>query len=210
MTTDVVSRLAAANPVPAGPRPDPRPFRLRRVAVALAVLAVIGVPTAAFAGDIGNLLGFTNQGTSLPTSSTPMAQLTGLAQAMQSMNVPSTMHLLGTLDGISFYAARKADGNFCFAISSDHGKGFGCTLDDDFPSAARPVLLFPTPVGAQIAGFAVDGVASVALLDASGAPVARATVGDNIFVGDVRPDGAVTIEALDANGNVIATRPLPG
>jgi hypothetical protein len=70
--------------------------------------------------------------------------------------------------------------------------------------------LFPTPVGARIVGFAVDGVASVALLDASGATVASAPVSDNIFVGDVRPAGAVAIEALDASGKPIATRPLPG
>ena len=166
-------------------------------------------PAVAFADGIGNLLGFSNQGTAVPVSSTPIGQRPGLIQVIRSMGVPSTMQLLGTRDGVSFYAARKPDGNVCFGISTDDGgKGLGCTSTAASPSS-RPVLLFPTPVGARIVGFAVDGVASVVLLDASGAPVASAPVSDNIFVGDVRPDGAVSIEALDESGNPIATRPLP-
>jgi hypothetical protein len=179
--------------------------------IALAAVGVVAVPAVAFAGGIGDLLGFSNQGTAVPVSSTPIGQSPGLMQVVQSMDVPSTMQLLGTRDGVSFYAARKPDGNLCFGISNDTGgKGLGCTIDGGFPSASRPVLLFPTPVGARIIGFAVDGVASVALLDASGSTVASAPVSDNIFVGDVRPDSAVSIEALDASGKSIAARPLPG
>jgi len=212
MRNDPIARLAAANPAPldvpvraAAPRPR------RRLLIALAAAVAVAVPTVAFADDIGNLLGFSNQGTAVQVSSTPIGQSPGLIQVIQSMDVPSTMQLLGTRDGVSFYAARKPDGNVCFGISTDGGgKGLGCTIDGGFPSASRPVLLFPTPVGARIVGFAVNGVASVALLDASGATVASAPVSDNIFVGDVRPDGAVAIEALDASGKPIVTRPLPG
>ena len=213
MTTDLVARLAAANPVPGTASVhQPRRLRPRRAIVALAVATAVAVPAVTFASDIGNLLGFSNQGTPVQVSSTPIGQAPGLMQVVQSMDVPSTMRLLGTRDGFSFYAARKPDGNFCFGItsSSTGGKGLGCTIDGGFPSATRPVLLFPTPVGAQIVGFAIDGDASVALLDATGATVATASVSDNVFVGDMRPDGAVSIEALDANGNTIATRPLPG
>ncbi|HUJ91780.1 MAG TPA: hypothetical protein VLW05_03705 [Gaiellaceae bacterium] len=213
MTNDPVARLAAANPVPLdvlvrAPAARPR----RRVPIALVAAAcAVAIPAVAFADDIGGLLGFSNQGTAVQVSSTPIGQSPELMQVIQSMDVPSTMHLLGTRDGFSFYAARKPDGNVCFGISNDAGeKGLGCTIDGGFPSASRPVLLFPTPVGAPIVGFAIDGVASVELLDASGATVASAPVSDNIFVGDVRPDGAVAIEALDGSGAPLATRPLPG
>lgn len=211
MTVDLIARLAAANPVPAeaGPLVQRRPFRPHRAAVALAVLAAAAIPMAAFADDIGNLLGFSNQGTPVAASSVPLGQDSGLEQAMQQLGVPSTLQLLGTRDGFSFYAAQKADGQFCFAVASDGGKGVGCMLSG-FPSADRPVLVFPTGPGGRLIGFAVDGVASVVILDASGATVATATVTDNLFVGGVRPANGSSLEALDADGNVISTRALPG
>ena len=75
--------------------------------------------------------------------------------------------------------------------------------------------LFGTTIGELNAsdltvGQALAHVASVAILDASGATIASATVTDNLFVGGARPAGGATVEALDADGSVISTRPLPG
>jgi hypothetical protein len=208
MTNDtLIARLAAANPVPTGvPVHEPAPLRLRRrhLVLALAAAAAVLIPAAAF----GDLPGLSNQGSPVATSSTPFSQDSGLNEAMQELGFPSTLQLLGTRDGISFYAARRADGHFCFAVQTGGGRGVGCDLNDDsFPSATRPVLLWPAP--RLFAGFAADGVATVALLDASGATLATAPVSDNLFVGADRPAGAVAVEALDAQGNAIATRQLP-
>ena len=60
------------------------------------------------------------------------------------------------------------------------------------------------PVGGRFAGFAADGVASVALVDASGARLATAEVSQNLFVAGAMPTGPVTVMALDPNGDVIA------
>jgi hypothetical protein len=62
-------------------------------------------------------------------------------------------------------------------------------------------------VGGRFAGFAADGVASVAVVDASGATIATAAVRDNLFVGGSAkpPTGEIMVESLDANGNVLST-----
>src|SRR5205807_2306624 len=75
------------------------------------------VPAAAFAGRLGDLLGISNEGTAVSTSQVLPGQ-DKLDQALADMRVGSTMQLLGTLNGVSFYAARNADGQFCLAI--DH------------------------------------------------------------------------------------------
>jgi hypothetical protein len=64
--------------------------------------------------------------------------------------------------------------------------------------------VFVFPVGHRFAGFAADGVASVALVDASGRTLASANVSQNLFVGGAMPAGPVTIVALDAQGDVLA------
>ena len=63
---------------------------------------------------------------------------------LADMNVGSTMQLLGTLNGVRFYAVRNADGHFCLAIDrvdAQYEKGFGCDLNaDGFPSARVQAL----------------------------------------------------------------------
>jgi hypothetical protein len=206
---DLLARLAAANPVPSDtPLRLPAPLPLRRLAVALAAAAAVTIPTVAFADDIGALLGLSNQGTPVATSSLDLSKATGLDEAMQELGFPSTLQLLGTRDGVSFYAARRADGHDCFAIESDSGKGVSCDITGTFPSAARPVFAFPPLL--RFAGFAADGVATVAGVDGSGRTVVSAPVADNLFAAEGATDGVVVLEALDAHGNVIWTWRLPG
>jgi hypothetical protein len=214
MSNDVIARLAAANPVPGdAPLPVPEPLRVpKRAAFALAVVALLAVPAVAFAGKLGDLLGISNAGTSVSTSSVLPGQV-NLDQAMQELNVGGTMQFLGTVNGASFYATRNADGNFCVAIdhtADQYEKGFGCDLNaDNFPSADRQVLAFPP--GQWLQGVAADGVATVELLDADGNVIASVPVTNNLFAEDgVDAQGrAATIVTLDANGNVTSSRPLP-
>jgi hypothetical protein len=208
---DVVRRAGAAQPVSVTSRrwrQKSRPLRPvgRRALLALALAAAVAVPAVAFADDIGRLLGLSNQGTPVATNS--LSRDTSLEQAMQEFGFPTTLHLLGTRDGITFYAAQKPDGTYCFAVTETSTPAGGqrppsdVGCDGAFPSAGAPVSVFP--VGGRFAGFAADGVASVALVDDSGATLATANVKDNLFVGGTMPTGPIIVEALDAGGRVLS------
>ena len=169
MTHDsLIIRLTAANPSPLAVSTGPdvaRPTWTRRRLRVAAVLAVaaVAVPAVAFADSIGGLLGISNQGTTVAASDTPFSSYPQLNAAMQQLGL-TTMQLLGTEQGISFYAARNPDGHFCFAVASPAATGIGCRLDNEFPSAQDPLIdIFSTPK--QIAGFAADDVADVVLLE---------------------------------------------
>jgi hypothetical protein len=212
MKNDLIARLAAANPLPTGtavrePAPLVAPTRL---VLALLVLAAVALPAVAVAGKLGDLLGLSNQGTPVATTSIDLSKDTGLDEAMQQLGFPSTLRLLGVESGVSFYAARRADGDYCFAIESPAAKGVGCDLNGTFPSAERPVMVFPPLV--QFAGYAADGVATVSGIDGSGATVVSAPVHRNLFASTTAGPfrAVVAVEALDAQGNVLATEQLPG
>jgi hypothetical protein len=213
MNNDVIMRLAAANPLPTdAPLQHPKPLAVpnRRTVLALALVAAVALPAAAFAGKLGDLLGLSNQGTTVATNSLELSKDTGLDEAMQQLAFPSAMHLLGTRNGVSFYAARRADGDYCFAIESKVARGVGCDLNGTFPSAAQPVMVFPPLL--QFAGYAADGVASVAGIDAAGYTVISEPVSQNLFASTTRGPfpAVVAIEALDSHGAVLATEHLPG
>ena len=213
MNNDVIVRLAAANPLPtaAPPRhPEPLVVPTRRIVLALALIAAVALPAAAFAGKLGDLLGLSNQGTPVATNSLDLSKDTGLDEAMQQLGFPSAMHLLGKKNGVSFYAARRADGDYCFAIESTVAKGVGCDLNGTFPSPARPVMVFPPLI--QFAGYTADGVATVAGIDASGNTIISAPVIQNLFASTTAGPfpSVVAIQALDAHGDVLATEHLPG
>jgi hypothetical protein len=213
MSTDVIARLAAANPVPTGaPMHEPARVPARRVVLVAMLAAAVAVPAVAFAGRLADVLGISNGGTTVSTSDVLPGQ-TGLDQAMQELKVGGTMQSLGTLDGVAFYATRNADGNFCLAINhvnEQYHKGFGCDLNsDNFPSADVKVLVFP-PAG-MLEGVAADGVATVQALDADGNVLASTPVVNNLFVsGATLPDGATAyVQTLDANGAVLSKQALP-
>jgi hypothetical protein len=213
MNNDVIARLAAANPLPtaAPPRPpEPLVVPTRRIVLALALMTAVALPAAAFAGKLGDLLGLSNQGTPVATNSLDLSKDTGLNEAMQQLAFPSAMHLLGKKNGVSFYAARRADGDYCFAIESTVARGVGCDLEGTFPSPARPVMVFPPLI--QFAGYAADGVATVAGIDASGNTVISAPVSRNLFASTTPGPfpSVVAIEALDPHGEVLAPEHLPG
>jgi hypothetical protein len=216
MSNDVIARLAAANPIPNDrPLHVPGPIRVqpRRAVLALALVAAVAVPATAFAGKLGDLLGISNGGTPVSSSSVFPGE-SNLDQAMQELKVGGTMQSLGTLNGVAFYATRNADGNFCIAIQrvdGQFGKGFGCDLNaDNFPSADVKAITFPPAI--MLDGVAADGVATVEALDADGNVLASTPVQDNLFASPtpLQAGTAAAIRTLDANGNVLSTQPLPG
>jgi len=204
MTSDVMARLAAANPVPA----PTRAWRPRRRYALVLAAAVVLVP-AAYAAE--RVLGIGNEGTAVPTSSVLPGQ-SQLDQALQELQVGDTMQELGTVNGVRIYAARNAGGHICLAIdhvAETYEKGVFCDLNDPgFPSAGQLVLTFP----GQLQGIAADGVAGVAFVDADGNVLDSTPVTNNLFASGTRigMGVAVYVEALDANGTVLAKQKLAG
>ncbi len=217
MKNNVIARLAAANPVPRDAPlhlPEPSRIRPRRVVIAVALAAAVAVPATAFAGKLGDLLGISNSGTPV-TSSSVLPGETKFEAAMKELKISGTMQSLGRLNGVAFYAARNAEGHFCFGMTArvdEHVRkgGFGCDLyADDFPSAKVQALTFPDVTRLQ--GVAADGVATVQALDENGNVLDSTPVENNLFASktDVPPGAATAIRTLDADGNVTATEQLP-
>lgn len=213
--TNVVARLAAANPVPNNAPlrlPEPIRVRPRRLAVAVALAAAIVIPATAFAGKLGDLLGISNNGTPVAVNSVLPGE-TKLDAAIHELKVSGSMQSLGALNGVAFYATRNADGAFCFAmvrVDQQFGKGFGCDLNAaNFPSPTVQALTFPALTRLQ--GIAADGVATVQALDANGTVLDSTPVENNLFASAMElPAGAATaIRTLDANGKITATEQLP-
>jgi hypothetical protein len=206
----LIARLAAANPVPTGTQvhePQPLRFGRRTALAAVFAAAAIGLPAVAFGDEIGTLFGFSNEGTPVQTRVSSFTQDSSLNQAMQELGFPSRLHLLTERDGVRFYAARRKDGAFCFAVDVDGRKAVGCSVTPAFPSPQRPIVDFSRfSKGARIVGFAADGVSTIALVDASGATIATAPVIDNVYAATNTTPGAVGVEALDSQGAVVYTR----
>jgi hypothetical protein len=214
MKTTLIARLAAANPVPADtPGQSMRSRPARRGAIAVILAAAVALPAVAFAGQLGNLLGISNQGTQVATGSVLQGD-SRLDEALQSMNVGATMQSLGTLGGMAFYATRNAKGDFCLAFENvsdtTPGKGVLCDLNEDnFPSSDVKAISFPH----TLLGVAADGVATVALVDANGNVLDSTPVVNNLFISDagIGTGGfdASYLETFDASGNLLSKQALP-
>jgi len=178
MSNDVIARLAAANPVPTG-EPLHLPEPVRARRAAVAVVLAAAIAVPATA-FAGQLTDLLgiSNGGTPVSASSVMPGETKLDEAIQELKVDGTMQSLGTLNGVAFYAARNADGHFCLAI--DH-------VDGQFEK-----------------GFGCD-------LNADGFPSADVqvfTFPKLIHLEGVAADGVATVQALDANGNVIDSTPV--
>jgi hypothetical protein len=180
MNNDVIERLAAANPVPTGePLHLPESVHVRPRRIAIAVALAAAVAIPATA-FAGKLgdLLGISNGGTPVSLGTVMPGETKLDDAMQTLKVGGTMQSLGTLNGVAFYATRNADGNFCFAMVHVDGQ----------PGK----------------GFGCD-------LNADNFPsadVQALTFPDPNRLQGVAADGVATVQALDANGNVLDSTPV--
>jgi hypothetical protein len=228
--------------------------RSRRVAVALAACVILMVPAATLAApNIARFFGFSNEGVATRPPPCCLWSVSAMSAAMRR-GVDETsppepgMRRLGTVNGFHFYAAVYSGdpqyltpnpgnfgsrGRFCYGVASfatAHGVAsfatvaHGCVAPG-FPSPRKPVVV-ADPGNGTFVGFAADGIASVKLLDASGATLARATVHRNLFASNYRrlrswvvlklmaadPQALLhlTVESLDAAGEVIARTPAAG
>jgi len=178
MNDDLILRLAASNPVPSG-RPPAAPESLRRRRAAL-VLAVVAAAAIPTVALADRLgdLLGISNGGTTVSTNDVLPGYPALDQAMQELHVGGTMQYLGTLNGVAFYATRNADGDFCIAIDR-----VGAQYDKGFGCLASAV------------GFPSAGVKALTFPPAS-------------MLDGVAADGVAMVEALDANGNVLASTPV--
>jgi hypothetical protein len=180
MSNSVIARLAAANPVPTdAPLHLPGPVHVPRRRAAVTIALAAAVAVPAVA-FAGRL------GDLLGISNEGAAVSTNgvlpgypaLDQAMQELNVGATMQYLGTLNGVAFYATRNASGDFCIAIDRVDAQ-----YDKGFGCLAHADTFPSGDVKALT-------FPPVSMLDG------------------VAADGVATVEALDADGNVLASTPV--
>ncbi len=180
MNNDVIERLAAANPVPSREALHlPEAIHVRPRRLAIVVALVAAIAIPA-AAFAGRLSDLLGISNSgTPVSvATVLPDETKLDSAMQELKVGGTMQSLGTLNGVAFYATRNADGNFCLAMVRVDGQ-FG-------------------------KGFGCD-------LNADNFPSANVqalTFPAPARLQGVAADGVATVQALDANGNVLDSTPV--
>lgn len=180
MNNDVVIRLAAANPVPHDGRLHlPESIRVRPRRVVIAVALAAAIAVPA-AAFAGKLGDLLGiSNDGTPVSmSTVLSGETKLDSAMQELKVGGTMQYLGALNGVAFYATRNADGNFCFAMVRVDGQ-FGKGFGCDLNADSFP-----------------------------SADVQALTFPDLRQLQGVAADGVATVQALDANGDVLDTTPV--
>jgi hypothetical protein len=180
MSNDVIARLAAANPVPHdGPLSLPEPIRVHpRRAVIGAALAAAIAIPATAFADKLGDLLGISNGGTPVSLGTVLPGETKLDAAMQELKVGGAMQSLGALNGVAFYATRNADGHFCLAMVRVDGQ-FGKGFGCDLNA-----VNFPS-----------------AMVQALTFPDLRRLQG-------VAADGVATVQALDANGNVVDSTPV--
>ena len=180
MSNDIINRLAAANPVPSdGPLHLPKPIRFRPRRLVFAVALVALIVVPATA-----FAGKLGDLLGISNDGTPMPVSTVLPgetkldDAMRELKVSGTMQSLGTLNGVAFYATRNADDDFCFAMVRVDGQ-FGKGFGCDLNADNFP-----------------------------SATVQALTFPDFTRLQGVAADGVATVQALDANGNVLDSTPV--
>ena len=180
MSNDVIARLAAANPVPSGvPVHEPAPFRIPRRRAALALAVAVAVAVPTVA-FAGRLADVLGitNGGTTVSTSNVLPGYPALDQAMQELHVGGTMQYLGTLNGVAFYATRNSSGDFCIAIDRVNEQ-----YDKGFGCLA------------SADNFPSGDVKALTFPPAS-------------MLDGVAADGVVKVEALDADGNVLASTPV--
>jgi hypothetical protein len=183
-------------------------------AAALAALALAGR-----GGGAHDPFAVSASGTPVPSS--------GLAatdtRALAASGAGSDVRLLATRGATSFYKILDSSGNACYAVGSPTaGVRFHAVFcgspgaSDAFPSAARPLLMFPAgevdASGARVVtglwGLAADKVARVEIALPDGSSRSAPVKGNVFAFGMTKAPAGSEIVARDASGAVIVRQPL--
>ena len=194
--------------------------RVLRLGLLAAATAAIAVPAAAFADQIGRLLGLSNSGTPVQSTVFPSRQVS----ALDRIGFPTgQVRLLAHRAGISFYAARSASGDYCFAVGFSPGATPSIDALDcpgqglgQFPSSNDPVADFSrlddhdgVIYVTNLAGITTDAVVAVSVEAPDGKTIYTAPVDRNVYAAIALPRmPAASIVALGRSGNVLFRRSL--
>ena len=173
MSNDVIARLAAANPLPtAVPPSHPEPLaRTRRIVLAVALMAAVALPAAAFAGKLGDLLGLSNEGTPVATSSRTLTVCAHAGASATTMPIvpkywssgvwlracqrPGTCSVASTLPCLSSASIATTDGNGPGTVEANRFWLTGAETTV-LPEASIPVTV-ATPSAAKPANWISGG-----------------------------------------------------
>jgi hypothetical protein len=202
-------------------RRDFRASTWRRYALASAMLVALAVPALALSDQLGNLFGFSTEGTPADATKVDLH----FASQLAGVGADTNVRLLDTRDGVSFYVARGTKGTLCLATASANAAAptglsasFGCmspAAAAKFPSPEEPVwsmTAYMSPVGGptagvfvtRLAGFAADGVASVEVVAKDGRMIAKTNVDKNVFLATDIPQVPIrALVARDAAGKIV-------
>jgi hypothetical protein len=189
-----------------------------RPAVAVAVVVAIAIPAAAFADQIGTLIGLYNQGTPVPASAFPNPWVAALVRDPGFGN--GEVRQVAQQAGVTFYAAKNASGNYCVGV------GFAVTpsidaltcgpATDSLVNGTLAVEDFSSINSSngstsvtRLVGFANAPVVQIAVIGSDGSTVYSTPVANGLYAASTVPQQPATaIVALDASNNVIYRRPL--
>jgi hypothetical protein len=203
------------------------------------VLATV-VATPAF-GLGRHLLDLITGGTPVSTarfSDQDLRFLSAVARGVSPSDVPASkreqlesvgstrIRQIAVRDGRTFFVIDKSDGSHCYAVGDEGDSnlfgGIECPAASYFPTPTHPILdmsavrLSPTDSQRQLTlmrleGFAADGVASVAVITASGQITADTPVIDNVYSaqGNQLPDQPINgLVAFGADGKQLYSQCL--
>jgi hypothetical protein len=194
--------------------------RVLRLGLLAAAVAIIAVPAAAFADQIGQLLGLSNSGTPVQSTAFPPRQVS----ALERIRFPTgQVRLLAARAGIGFYSAKTTSGDYCFAVgltseATPRIDALNCPGEglSPFPSSSDPVADFSRldarngiTYVTTFAGFATDSIATVSIEAADGKTIYSAPVIQNVYAArDLPHMPAVSIVAMDHLGHVLFRKSL--
>ena len=183
---------------------------VRRASLALCVgIVAMAATSAQGTTDRRDLSSLANR------SREPVSVRGGMRVALQRAGAAARGRVLARRNGKTFMEFARAGSGNCYGIRKRDAVRFSFTCWSDFPSTAHPILdqsVFGANVGEPIhvmeaQGFAADGVAAVAVEDATSARIARVPVVGNVYSIERLPATGIRLVALDASGRVLFAVP---
>lgn len=195
---------------------------------ALPKIALVSLALAVLAAIAGTSLAVARSGGSSPPPGLSRMSATGTPVSLPTATIAklhlasfTRISLMASHGQRRFYRLDRGAGTPCFARGrTDAPYPIGMiacrTAAPYFPSAELPILDLSTveisgtdgqPHLLRAEGFAADGVAAIALVDAHGSIIQRLPVSGNVYYDDAVPNNVTGLEALAADGQILAQVP---
>jgi hypothetical protein len=182
---------------------------MRAVVAACVAVVALAATSAQGTTDRSRLSSLTNGGRE------PALVGAAMRAELRRAGATATGRIVARRDGKTFMEFHRAGDGNCYGIEKRRAARFSFTCWPDFPSPAHPILdqsVFGASTGDPIhlieaQGFAADGVAAIAVEDATGTTLARIPVVANAYSLRGPSNAAVRLVALDVDGRVLFAVP---